>query len=162
MVRNFGIEASCRATSPCLTPHALPKLLARQPHCLIARRELIVELLLQAKVVQRGAHGLVDEQRQQPSVVAKGKPHQAIWVVDLGAQPRQPRDHVVEFVHCRASSGSTNLTFSASPRSSNSVTARRPATAWRSGAPPAGMTAAGRHRPARAPCCSRTAADIAI
>jgi hypothetical protein len=29
-----------------------------------------------------------------------------------------------------ASSASTNLTFSASPRSSNSVMARRPATAW--------------------------------
>jgi hypothetical protein len=30
------------------------------------------------------------KQAQQPPVIAKREPHQGIWVVDLGAQPRQP------------------------------------------------------------------------
>jgi hypothetical protein len=56
----------------------------------------VIEFPLQAQVGQRGAHGVVDEQRQQPAVVAKCEPHQTIGVFDLGAHRRQPRDHDVE------------------------------------------------------------------
>jgi hypothetical protein len=59
---------------------------ARQAHCLISGGQQVVELLLQRQIRQPGACRVVDEQTQQPPVLTKGEPHQAIRVVDLGAQ----------------------------------------------------------------------------
>ena len=41
--------------------HAIPKLLARQPHCLIPRGEQMVELPLPTEVVQPGRYRIVDK-----------------------------------------------------------------------------------------------------
>ena len=71
--------------------HALPKLRARQPHCLIPAANRSLSFLYRPRVFSLVRTASSIKQAQQPPVIAKCEPHQAIWVVDLGAQPRQPQ-----------------------------------------------------------------------